>query len=142
MKLLKKMGGTILMSALISTMFLGATAFASTPTRITPRSTGQQSGTYSTLEASCSSDSISVKLTNKTSSSHYCEVIGYLKNSQGKDFAQSDALFASGNVSGNHSIADAKQRSDVYTITASGNIYKGASAVTGTLEHLDLVIGR
>lgn len=34
------------------------------------------------------------------------------------------------------------QRSDVYTILASGNIYKGASASSGMLEYWDLTIGR
>ena len=142
MKLLKRISSTILMSALVSAMFWGMTAFASMPMKLTPRATGQDQGTNASLEVSCSTDSISVKFTKKTSSSHYCEVIGYLKDYKGNEFPESDALFASGNVNGGKSISDAKQRTDVYTISASGSIYKGASATTGMLEHLDLVVGR
>lgn len=145
MKVLKRISSIILMSALISAMFLGTAVFASMPTGITPRATGQQYGLYSTLEGSCSTDSVSVKFTNNTSSSHYCEVIGYLKDSEGNDLNGSDnrgALYNSGNVSGGRSIADTMQRRDVYTIEASGNIYNGTSASSGTLEHLDLIIGR
>lgn len=142
MRLVKRFMKIFLTSTFISAIFLGMTAFAAMPIGVMPMSTGQDDGTYSRLEASCSTDSISVKYTNKSGKICYCEVIGYLKDKSGYDIAEDESLFSAGTISSGKSVADAQQRSDVYTITASGNIYDGPGATYKRLEHRGVVIGR
>ncbi len=142
MRLVKKIIGIFLTSTFISVMFLGMASFASMPVGVMPRATGQDDGTYSRLEASCGTDSISIKYTNKSGKKCYCEVIGYLKDQQGNDIAENESLFSAGTINSGKSVSDAQQRSDVFSIVASGNIYDGPGATYKRLEHRSLVIGR
>jgi len=143
MKIIRKMLGTLLTGVMASVVLMGTTALAASPGGgVMPRVSGQDTGNYSKLEVSCNSEGASVKYKNNAGKTCYLEVIGYLEDKYGNEFPEDQALFDSGKISSGSSVADNVQRSDVFGVNSSGNIYNGESTASPRYERLNVTIRR
>ncbi len=139
MKALKKILGLTLLSTLVCTFFIGSATLAA-PLGIMPRVTAQEDGSYSHLEATCTSQIVAIKYTNQANRQCFAEAVGYIYDRNGTEFNES--LFCSGNIVSNASISDSLQKGDVYQLKVYANLYNGPSAGYQRIDHVEIKLER